>query len=96
MNLELSPNRADVFLVSLERKSGRPRRNIKRANFRQRIDDFLADAVREELVVGIGTHVRERQHCDRHSARVCDLGRNRAAENRSEFGNGEIPVRRVE
>src|SRR5438105_3226773 len=51
VNLQLPSDRADVFLVSLERKRRSARRNIERADLRESVDDLFADPVGEKFIL---------------------------------------------
>src|SRR5262249_16170731 len=50
--LQLAPDFADVFALSFKGKRRSPRRHSKCFDLRQRIDDFLGDAVAENSFSG--------------------------------------------
>jgi hypothetical protein len=52
----------DVFVLSLERECRRAGDHLEAGHLRQRVDDFFGQAVAEILVIGIATHVDEREH----------------------------------
>ncbi len=55
---------ADREALSLEREGGRAPRHSEVRELRQRVKDFLGNAVGEVLVVGIPAHVEEREDRD--------------------------------
>ena len=61
-DLQLAPDVSHILALPLEGERRRARGNPERLHLVQRIDDLLGHPVREILVVGIRTHVREREH----------------------------------
>src|SRR6266516_7273704 len=57
--LQLASDLADVLALSLESKGGSPRRHAKRFDLRQRVDDFLSNAIAEKFVLWVIAHVNE-------------------------------------
>src|SRR5438046_2505425 len=57
--LQLASDLADVFALSLEGKRGSPRRDPKRFDLRQRVDDLLSNAIAEKFVLRIVAHVNK-------------------------------------
>ncbi|MBK6452488.1 MAG: hypothetical protein IPF84_08105 [Proteobacteria bacterium] len=63
---ELLADLANIdVLASFEREARRAGGDMDARNFRQGVDDFLGHAIAEILVLGIGTHVCERQDRNR-------------------------------
>src|SRR5688572_10984715 len=73
-HLELSSNLADVFVLSLEGKRRRARRNAKRLNLRESVDQLLRHAIGEVFILGIRAHVGERKYSHGFGGRDYRLG----------------------
>ncbi len=61
-------NPADVGVLALERERRRPGNHLQSGNLRQRVDDLFGQPVAKVLVLGIATHIGEREHHDRRAA----------------------------
>src|SRR5262245_7996789 len=64
---KLATNPADVGTLALVLKGRVARDDEQPANARKARDQVLGDAVGEVLLIGVATHVDERQHCDRRA-----------------------------
>src|SRR5215472_4092055 len=66
---ELAPDLLHVDRTALVGEAGVSRDDKQRGIARERSDNVFSDAVGEELLVGVGAHIDERQHRDRRFVR---------------------------
>ena len=63
-DLQLTDDLANIDCFSFEGECGVPRYHMERGDLAQIGDDVFADSITEIFLLGIATHVRERQHAD--------------------------------
>src|SRR5215469_1178479 len=64
-HVQLLPHDMQIDMLALEGNGGTPRGNPQLFKFCQCVDDFFGEAIRKKIILGVGAHVCERQHCNR-------------------------------
>src|ERR1700750_1230650 len=67
-HIELAGNLSHIYGFSFEGERGITRHNVQRRNVAQIGDDIFADSIAEIFLLGVATHVGERQYADGETA----------------------------